>query len=495
MTAAWHGQAKQNFLAVRYYAEIEDYESIFKLKLASSDFTANASPENKALLLRLLEKCPELILLKYPRAVPVLAFALFVYNETSILLELCDKIQNLLSKDKTTGKEIKNVLSGELAFITAFLAHNDFAKMCEGYRHAHSLIGGVTSVINKSGPWTFGSPSILYMFYRHHAETDTVCMEKNLKHYLLLTNGHGTGADCTMRAELQFNMGDIEASEITAHKAAFQADSEGQTSIYLCAVCLLAQVAIIKGDGAALNTYIKLIEERADRGQATVYYTTLSLVRGFLGAVTENAEIIPEWLQKGEVGSRVRFMTAPYANIIYTKSLLLAGEYAKLAGIGDILLQEAAHYPNALAQIYIAIHLSIAYEALTDRTRAISTLQWAAQIALPNKIYMPFAQNNALIGKIMKQIPDISSSDAKKIDQLAKRWTNGVNKINARKQTRLTQREMQVALLVAEGAPNKAIAAKLGISPSTVKNLLARIFKKSGLSSRSALGKHIDKLD
>ena len=188
-------------------------------------------------------------------------------------------------------------------------------------------------------------------------------------------------------------------------------------------------------------------------------------------------------------------MTAPYANIIYTTSLLLAGEYAKLAGIGDILLQEAAHYPNALAQIYIAIHLSIAYEALTDRTRAISTLQWAAQIALPNKIYMPFAQNNALIGKIMKQIPDISSSDAKKIDQLAKRWTNGVNKINARKQTRLTQREMQVALLVAEGAPNKAIAAKLGISPSTVKNLLARIFKKSGLSSRSALGKHIDKLD
>ena len=224
-----------------------------------------------------------------------------------------------------------------------------------------------------------------------------------------------------MRAELQFNMGDIEASEITAHKAAFQADSEGQTSIYLCAVCLLAQVAIIKGDGAALNTYIKLIEERADRGQATVYYTTLSLARGFLGAVTENAEIIPEWLQKGEVGGRVRFMTAPYANIIYTKSLLLAGEYAKLAGIGDILLQEAAHYPNALAQIYIAIHLSIAYEALTDRTRAISTLQWAAQIALPNKIYMPFAQNNALIGKIMKQIPDISSSDAKKIDQLAKR--------------------------------------------------------------------------
>ena len=43
-------------------------------------------------------------------------------------------------------------------------------------------------------------------------------------------------------------------------------------------------------------------------------------------------------------------------------------------------------------------------------------------------------------------------------------------------------------------AANKAIADQLKISPSTVKNLLARIFKKSGLSSRSALGKHIDKL-
>ncbi len=51
----------------------------------------------------------------------------------------------------------------------------------------------------------------------------------------------------------------------------------------------------------------------------------------------------------------------------------------------------------------------------------------------------------------------------------------------------LTTREREVVDLVAQGLPNKAIAAQLGISPRTVEGHLNHIFEKVGASSRSAL--------
>ena len=49
----------------------------------------------------------------------------------------------------------------------------------------------------------------------------------------------------------------------------------------------------------------------------------------------------------------------------------------------------------------------------------------------------------------------------------------------------LTARETQVLSLLADGLPNKAIAASLGLSEETVKFHLAAIFGKLGASNRT----------
>jgi non-specific serine/threonine protein kinase len=51
----------------------------------------------------------------------------------------------------------------------------------------------------------------------------------------------------------------------------------------------------------------------------------------------------------------------------------------------------------------------------------------------------------------------------------------------------LTTRERQVIELVAEGLPNKAIAARLGISARTIEGHLNHVFAKLGVSSRTEL--------
>jgi DNA-binding CsgD family transcriptional regulator len=51
----------------------------------------------------------------------------------------------------------------------------------------------------------------------------------------------------------------------------------------------------------------------------------------------------------------------------------------------------------------------------------------------------------------------------------------------------LSPREMQIAVLVAQGLPTKAIALRLGISIWTVATHLRRIYARLGVNSRAAM--------
>jgi DNA-binding CsgD family transcriptional regulator len=56
-----------------------------------------------------------------------------------------------------------------------------------------------------------------------------------------------------------------------------------------------------------------------------------------------------------------------------------------------------------------------------------------------------------------------------------------------RLRTRLSPREREIVLLVAQGHPTKAIARHLGISIWTVATHLRRIFARLGVGSRAAM--------
>jgi DNA-binding CsgD family transcriptional regulator len=55
----------------------------------------------------------------------------------------------------------------------------------------------------------------------------------------------------------------------------------------------------------------------------------------------------------------------------------------------------------------------------------------------------------------------------------------------------LSQREREVAALVSTGASNKEIARQLDLSTKTIKNVLTKVFVKTGTRSRTELAVHL----
>jgi DNA-binding CsgD family transcriptional regulator len=60
--------------------------------------------------------------------------------------------------------------------------------------------------------------------------------------------------------------------------------------------------------------------------------------------------------------------------------------------------------------------------------------------------------------------------------------------LRPRAPTDLTETETRVAALAAEGMTNRQVAKAAFISPKTVDNVLARVYRKLGISSRAQLG-------
>ncbi|MEA2347173.1 MAG: hypothetical protein QOG62_960 [Thermoleophilaceae bacterium] len=55
----------------------------------------------------------------------------------------------------------------------------------------------------------------------------------------------------------------------------------------------------------------------------------------------------------------------------------------------------------------------------------------------------------------------------------------------------LTARELEIATRVADGATNREVGEELSLSSRTVEAHLRRIFKKTGVSSRTGLAAHM----
>ncbi len=496
--ANWFAQANDPIAAMHYAYLAKDFEHLF-LTL-EADQGHSMLNENQKELIVYFEECPEEIRHRHPVALLIYALCLFSYNETERFHNVSGELHQLLA-DGSIKSDIVRELMGEFEILLSFSEYNNIKNMLAHYRKAGTLLQNPAKFMDTRGGWTFGSPSVLYMFHREvgKLEEEVELLKEAMPYYDRLVKGHGKGAELVMEAERYYFCGDFGSAEITIHKALYLANSSRQEDIVLCAVFLQAKIAICKGDYAYAIYSLKKL--RADMEKENWYNLmhTLDLCEAFLKAILQQRQEIPQWILEGNfLSSRIYFPAMAFFNIIYGRMLLIQGEYHKLLGSVDHFVEIASVFPNLLGQIYTYIFAAAANEKLFRYEAALETLRKALDMALPDGILIPFVENGDMIKPLLEKLYRQGEyrESIRFLFELYTPYQQAVQSILmdyfTMKRPELTGREMEVARLVAQGLSNSEIGSKLFITQNTVKTMLKRIFEKLEINSRTMLKQHID---
>ncbi|HBE80121.1 MAG TPA: helix-turn-helix transcriptional regulator, partial [Firmicutes bacterium] len=129
------------------------------------DNGSSINVEDKEKVIGYFADCPEAIQIKYPIACLTYARKMFSFNERTIYAAQCLKAGEYIAavQDEKTKKQ----LLGEYELIKSFMKYNNIRGMAEHQGKAYELLDGPSKLFDDNKNfWTYGSPSVLYMFYR-----------------------------------------------------------------------------------------------------------------------------------------------------------------------------------------------------------------------------------------------------------------------------------------------------------------------------------------
>ncbi len=486
----------QNYRAALCFYEISDFDRLLSLPLMSNELDEWVGLGSESLIANIINNCPKDTLCRYPKTLLVFALELVTLGKYELFGEVCNLIQNSFETNTMLSSEEMAWLSGEFSLVMSFTKFNNIELMSEEHMRAYDMIKGSSKLFAFGDCWSMDSPSVLYLFWSEsgalHKEIESLDMCMPL--YYKLVNGHGMGAEFVMRAEAMLLAGDDMGAEELCHKALYLAEQKEQGSICFCAELCLLRISVLRGDADLFKTTMEHIQKRSLAGSNYRSQYTKALIRGTLSLQINNEDDLASWLLDPKEIERVLYDAAiPYGQMIYVGSLIAKKEYSKVIGISDILIERAENQGFLLTKIYLLIYLSIAYLSTSQKNKAVEQLEKALQLALPDKVYLPFAENAHLLADMLglyKSKAGLQSSAIDIILKLADRLRKGKNILNEDMKDRellFTQREKEIAILAREGKTNKEIGALLYISPETVKMTLKKVFQKSNIRSRAQL--------
>lgn len=489
----WYKGTGENLTAMHYFYVAEDFENL--LQLVELDRASSFGNEQKDLIINYFENCPKENKQNHLVALLVYAMALVTFNEMELFEKVCSEFVELLESSNLAPDYMKSLM-GELELVLSFTSYNDILGMSEHHKKACEFLKKPSAFMDTTGSWTFGSPSVLYMFYRESGKLEQAVQEikEAMPYYYQLTKGHGMGAEHVMAAEWYFNKGHFEDAEIEVHKAFYLARSWFQPNIIMCALFLQIRLTLLKGDYANVLLLLTQLQEEIEQSKQYNLMHSIDMCIGFVNACLQQTNKIPEWLAEGDFSSdRLFFPAKAFYNMIYGRVLLIRGEYSKLLGISKQFIGIASVFPNLLANIYTTIYMAAANEKIYRRDEAIQNMKQALDMAMPDMLYMPFVENCDYIKPVLEALSlhGIYREDIARILDLYAPYEEAISSVKkgflTEDKPKLTEREKEIAQLAAEGFSNKKIGEILFISENTIKKHLKGVFEKLGVGSRSLL--------
>ena len=472
----WYEQHRQYLHAIAAYRRSENYDAL--LRVIRSDagiLLASLKPED---VLDALGKCPAETLKAYPFAILVLMRRMFTWRQIPKMLELKALLLAAIEEHPELSEEERGNLLGECDLILSFLCYNDISAMSRLHRSASAQMSRPAISIQSGGGWTFGSPSVLMMFYRAPGELERELaeMDECMPHYYQVTNHHGQGAETIMRAEALFCQGRFTDAHIELERAYAQVKNNGQVNMALCCDFLsrrLSRYTDVEQRYTFAERYAELL-----RYHDAAWINLWSATSAYYHALRGETDKIPEIFSQHRL-STVNMLAPgkPMMEMIENQVYLAEGAYAKVIGRSAELLAvcEAMHY--ALVALHLRIQTAAAYEKLGKTEEARAWLEKALSDAAPDGLVMPFLENYDYIRPLLAR--ETQSPLAAQIMALGEA-AKARNTASARPAVfdALTTREYEIVELMGQRLSNREIAERLYLSEGSVKQYVNQIYSK-----------------
>lgn len=472
----WYEQHKQYLHAMTAYRKCENHDAL--LRMVCADAGILLASLHPAEVLAVLNECPVMILKAHPSALLVLMRSMFNWRNIPKMLELKALLLTAIEEHPELSAEERGNLLGECDLIMSFLCYNDISAMSRLHRNASAQMSRPAVSIQNSGGWTFGSPSVLMMFYRAPGELQSELneMDECMPHYYKITGNHGQGAETIMRAEALFYQGRFTDAHIALERAYTQIKDNGQENMALCCDFLAWRLSL-HVDAEPRSSFDKRYAALLRQHNAS-WINIWSATSAYYHALRGEPEKIPEIFARHRL-STVNFLAPgkPMLEMIENQVYLSQGAYAKVIGRSTELLAmcEGMHY--ALVALHIRIQTAAAYERLGKSDEAHIWLSQALSDAAPDGLVMPFVENYDDLERILTRETKsgLISAIIALGETLRQRKTKNVIPPTF---AALTPREFEIVNLMAQRLSNREIAEKLYLSEGSIRQYVNQIYGK-----------------
>ena len=404
-------------------------------------------------------------------------------NKAKGLLEAAE--ERFFAPDALPAALLERV-RGESALVRAVLSFNDIEAIFRCYAQADELLQGPSQVVNKNMFWTYNCPHSAFLYLKKaggYAALEELAAE-NLPHFQRVSGGANAGAPTLLAAERRLETGKPLAAEELLETARYTALEGEQHSALVAVNFCLARLRLAEGRSEEVYGLLEPLRQSVEQRAHPLLLHNLEACQGYIAAVRGHVERIPSWLLQQDPLVVRNQQAHAFSLIVRGKAIMTLKNWPRLLAFAEGIEPQILALGSLFGRLHLALFKAIATANLQQRNSAASEryLGEALELARTDGIITSLAEYGSLLLPLLQRFDKLHPERRDLVSLL--RLTKHYARLHAGPASGLTLRETALMRLVRQGANNKEIGEKLGISQGGVANSLSRIYLKLGVGSR-----------
>lgn len=304
-------------------------------------------------------------------------------------------------------------------------------------------------------------------------------------------------------AKVFYERNDLEKASENAKNCLYLIESQREISMVLSANVMLVKIELANGRVNEARQIFEKAKMKIPSDLNRLYDFNLSEIRLSLWLAEGNMDKAFDWFEKNYTKRELALYRELEQQFTLAKILTLMNEQAKSNELLKPHLLEAQAKSRRSDMLTIYIHMAINENQIGHEEEAVKTFKKALELGKDQTYIRRFIDHGEENIKPLL----IASNNDKKYSQYCQKLITELAKYgepNSRKQIKqvkqalvdpLSDREIEVLLLIAEGLKYQQIADRLFVSINTVRTHTKSIYSKLGTNNKMQAIKHAKELD